>query len=301
MHKYQDTWVKGERVERGERDCAPRYEVIKKVAQQFKRPFTVLDIGANLGYYSLRLAEDFDCTVLAVESQIAPYLHTVLVKNQNPRVIAVKQNMGLDDLRMLADVEHFDLVLGLSVTHHFDAAYADVLEQIRRLGLISILELPTEDNACGQKSVKDTFIPEDGKVLASHTSHLNGPPRPMVLLKDENRKLVRSYWGSPIDECAVIIETDYKSKTKTMRGETSPWMRGINLETWLKLGPLFPSRDWVVKLLEDARPSKPHGDLKTHNVILQGDAVQVIDWNDPRWSMQPDAALWDEVIEKVKG
>ena len=300
MHKYQDVWVKGAVVERGERDCAPRYEVIRKVAERFDRPFTVLDIGANLGYYSLRLAEDFDCTVLAVEGQVAPYFSTVLNKNQNPRVLATNRNMSLADLQTLADVEHFDLVLGLSVTHHFDASYVDVLEQIRRLGFVTILELPTEDNACGQKSVQDTFIPDDGEVLAWHKSHLNGPERPMVLLHDENRKLSRSYWGSPIDECGVTIETTYGAKTKTIRGETSDWVRGINLETWLRLGPLFPSRDWVVKLLEGARPTKPHGDLKTHNVILQGDAVQVIDWNDPRWSMQPDGKLWEEIIERVK-
>jgi SAM-dependent methyltransferase len=301
MHQYQDTWVKGKVTQRGERDCAPRYEVIRKVAAKFRRPFTVLDIGANLGYYSLRLAEDFDCTVLAVEGQVGPWLSTVLNQNQHPRVIAANRNMTLEDLRTLADVEHFDLVLGLSVTHHFDAPYAEVLAQIRRLGFATILELPTEDNACGQQSVKDTFIPDDGEVLAWHKSHLDGPERPMVLLHDENRKLSRSYWGSPIDDCAVTIEADYKSKTKTMRGETSPWMRGINLETWLQLGPLFPSRDWVVKLLADAKPSKPHGDLKTHNIIFQGDRVAVIDWADPRWAMQPDDALWRKLLERVRG
>jgi SAM-dependent methyltransferase len=301
MHQYQDTWVKGEVVARGERNCEPRYQVIKKVAKKFRRPFTVLDIGANLGYYSLRLAEDFDCTVLAVEGQVGAWLSTVLNKNQNPRVLAVNKNLSLDDLRTLADVEHFDLVLGLSVTHHFDAAYVDVLEQIRRLGFVTILELPTEDNACGQQLVKNTFIPDDGEVLAWHKSHLNGPERPMVLLKDENRTLSRSYWGSPIDKCAVTIDANYSSKNKTMRGETSEWFRGVNLETWLQLGPLFPSREYVAKLLEQARPTTPHGDLKTHNVILQGDAVKVIDWKDPRWAMQPDGALWDQVIERVKG
>jgi len=301
MHKYQDSWVNGEVVERGERDCAPRYEVIRKVAERFERPFTVLDIGANLGYYSLRLAEDFDCTVLAVEGQVGPYLSTLLNRNQNQRVLAVNRNMSLHDLRTLADVEHFDLVLGLSVTHHFDASYEEVLTHFRRLGFATILELPTEADACGQQSVQDTFIPGDGEVLAWHKSHLDGPERPMVLLHDENRELARSYWGSPIDGCAVTIETTYDTKTKTVRGETSDWVRGINLETWLRLGPLFPSRDWVVKLLENGRPSKPHGDLKTHNVILQGDAVQVIDWNDPRWSMQPDNYLWEELVERVKG
>jgi SAM-dependent methyltransferase len=157
MDRYQDVWVKGAVVSRGERDCAPRYEAIRKVAARFKRPFTVLDIGANLAYYSVRLAEDFDCTVLAVEP--GPWMASVLSRNDNPRVLGVKRALSLEDLRELADVEHFDLVLGLSVTHHFDAPFADVLREIRRLGFATILELPTEPNACGQTSVRETFIP----------------------------------------------------------------------------------------------------------------------------------------------
>jgi hypothetical protein len=94
MHKYQDVWVKGKLVERGERDCEPRYEAIKKVAARFKRPFTVLDIGANLAYYSVRLAEDFDCTVLAVEP--GPWMTSVLSRNDNPRVLGVNRALSLD-------------------------------------------------------------------------------------------------------------------------------------------------------------------------------------------------------------
>lgn len=301
MDKYQDTWVKGKKVASGERDCAPRYEVIREVASRFKRPFTVLDIGANLGYYSFRLAEDFDCTVLAVESQIRDGLTRVAKQNENDRVLAVKQNMSLADLTTLADVEHFDLVLGLSVTHHFQASYVDVLTQIRRLGFVTILELPTEANACGQASVKDTFIPEDGEVLARHKSHLNGPKRPMVLLEDENPSLAKAYWGSPEGACEMQIHADYESKTGTIRGVTSDWHRGINLETWLQMGPIYPSRSKVVDMLEQVKPTEPHGDLKTHNVVLQGDGVQLIDWRDPKWAMQPDDLLWNRMIQKVKG
>lgn len=301
MDNYQDTWVKGKKVRSGERDCAPRYEVIRDVAARFNRPFTVLDIGANLGYYSFRLAEDFDCTVLSVESQIRDGLKRVAEANENDRVLAVKQNMSLADLTTLADVEHFDLVLGLSVTHHFNASYVDVLNQIRRLGFVTILELPTESNACGQASVKDTFIPDDGEVLARHKSHLNGPKRPMVLLEDNNPALVKAYWGSPEPSCDIEIHADYDSKTKTIRGEKSEWHRGVNLETWLKMGPIYPKRERVIELLEKSKPTEPHGDLKTHNVILQGDDVQLIDWRDPKWAMQPDDYLWEQLIQKVKG
>jgi SAM-dependent methyltransferase len=298
MHKYQDTWVKGKVAEYGERDCAPRYEAIREVAARFKRPFTVLDIGANLGYFSLRLAEDFDCTVLAVEA--GPWLNPVLCRNENPRVLGVQRSMSFDDLRELADVEHFDLVLGLSVTHHFDAPYADVLGQIRRLGFATILELPTEPNACGQSSVRETFVPDDAELLGTFGTHLGGM-RPLVLLTDKNPTLARSYWKSPVEGSPVKIACGWSKKTKTIRGVSSPWLRGINLETWLQLGPVFPSREYVARLLADSQPVEKHGDLKAWNVVLQGDAVRVIDFRDPRWAEQPDGALWDELVKRVKG
>ena len=298
MHKYQDVWVKGELLERGERDCAPRYEAIKKVAARFKRPFTVLDIGANLAYYSVRLAEDFDCTVLAVEP--GGWMASVLARNDNPRVLGVSRALSLQDLRELADVEHFDLVLGLSVTHHFDAPFADVLREIRRLGFATILELPTEANACGQASVKETFIPKDAKLLGMFDTHLGGT-RPLVLVTDDNSALARSYWGSPVDGSPITIAADWKTKNKTIRDVTSDWVRGINLETWLQLRPVFPSREYVARLLVDSKPSEKHGDLNAWNVVLQGDGVRVIDFRDPRWSEQPDDALWDKLIARVKG
>ena len=36
-------------------------------------------------------------------------------------------------------------------------------------------------------------------------------------------------------------------------------------------------------------------------LVLQGDGVQLIDWRDPKWAMQPDDLLWNRMIQKVKG
>ena len=165
MEQYQDIWVQGERLSKGVRECESRYDLIAGVAERFNRPFTVLDLGANLGYFSVRLAEDFDCTVLAVEGAYSSWLRDVLDRNGNERVIAASRRMTLQDLKTLADVEHFDLTLALSVTHHVGASYAETLAEVRRMGMAAVVELPTEDSACGQQSVRETFIPDDGRVI----------------------------------------------------------------------------------------------------------------------------------------
>lgn len=296
MEQYQDVWVQGERLSKGVRECESRYELIAGVAERFERPFTVLDLGANLGYFSIRLAEDFDCTVLAVEGAYFNWLQDVLNRNGNERVIAASRQMSLKDLKALADVEHFDLTLALSVTHHVDASYADTLAQVRRMGMATVLELPTEDRACGQQAVRETFIPDDGQVIGYGKSHLHGPKRPLVLVEDEKAKLERSYWGTPLDDCDVKIEASWKEKWKVQRGERSRWHRGVNLNTWLKLGPLWPSKEHVLDVVGAAKPNVQHGDLRPHNIVFQGDGAVFIDAMDPRRSVMPDDKGWREIV-----
>lgn len=296
MEQYQDIWVRGSRESKGVRECESRYKMIADVANLFDRPFTVLDIGANLGYFSLRLAEDFDCTVLALEGHYSSWLRNVLDKNGNERVIAVSRTASLEDLKTLADVEHFDLTLALSVTHHVGASYPEVLRQVRRMGMATILELPTERNACGQASVQQTFIPEDGEVLGYGKSHLGGKERPLVLVEDNKTRLDRSYWGTPMNDCDVEIRADYDTKVKMQRGFESPWHRGINLQTWLKMGPSWPSKATVLAKVAAARPSEQHGDLRPHNVIFQGDGAVFVDAMDPRRSVTSDEAGWNEIV-----
>lgn len=296
MEQYQDIWVQGKRESKGVRECESRYEIIAGVARLFNRPFTVLDIGANLGYFSLRLAEDFDCTVLALEGHYSSWLTEVLNKNGNERVISVSRTATLDDLRTLADVEHFDLTLALSVTHHVGASYPDVLRQVRRMGMTTILELPTERNACGQVSVQQTFIPEDGEVMGYGKSHLGGKERPLVLVEDSKTRLERSYWNTPMNDCDVEVQADYARKVKLQRGVESDWHRGINLQTWLSMGPSWPSKAAVLKKVEAARPTEKHGDLRPHNVVLQGDGAVFVDAMDPRRSVTSDEAGWNEIV-----
>ncbi len=147
--------MKGKVEKRGVRECEDRFELIRAFAGKFERPFTVLDIGANLGYFSLRLAETFDCTCVAIEGIYGDWTQEVFERNENPRVILLKKIFKLADLRALAEVEHFDVVLGLSMIHHLDGSFDESLEVLRSLGDHLILELPFEANACGQQVVHE--------------------------------------------------------------------------------------------------------------------------------------------------
>ena len=67
---YQDVWIRGKLVKKGRRSCEGRFEAIRDYMQRTrkKHPLTVLDLGANAGYFSFRLAEELDAKVTMMES-----------------------------------------------------------------------------------------------------------------------------------------------------------------------------------------------------------------------------------------
>ena len=302
MEQYQDIWIKGKLKAKGIREVESRYELIKSVASKYKRPFTVLDIGANLGYFSIRLAEDFpDCTVVAIEGIYGNWLKQVLVENDNKRILLLKQTFDLNSLRTLSEVEHFDMVLAMSVIHHIPGGFDNVLEVVRSLGETVVAEIATEDGACGQSSVKAGYIPNDAEVIGHGRSHLNGPPRPVFVMKQKKNTLKKSYLTTPrADSHELEIESNFFVKKKHQRGRTYDWHRGINLRTFINYWGRYPSRDYIVSLLEKRRPKEKHGDLTVHNTILQGDDVQFIDWYDPGINVLDDDRTFAEMLKELR-
>lgn len=302
MEQYQDIWVKGKLKAKGIREVESRYQLIKSQAKKFRRPFTVLDIGANLGYFSIRLTEDFpDCTVVAIEGIYGNWLKQILEENGNSRIILLQKTFTLENLRTLSEVEHFDLVLAMSVIHHINGNFADVMKVVRSLGTMTIAEIATEDRACGQASVKEGFIPEDAKIIGYGKSHLAGPERPVFVMKDKKETLVKSYLSTPRENSHDLkIESNFFTKKKIQRGKILDWHRGINLRTFIDYAGRYPSRKHIIKLLEKRRPTETHGDLTAHNTILQGDDVAFIDWFDPGINVLNDDRTFAEILKELR-
>jgi hypothetical protein len=302
MEQYQDIWVRGSLKSKGVREVESRYELIKSQAQKYERPFTVLDIGANLGYFSIRLTEDFpNCTAIAIEGMYGDWLKTILQENANNRIILLQKTFTLENLKSLADVEHFDLVLAMSVIHHIKGGFSEVLKTIRSLGTMTIAEIATEDGACGQESVKTGFVPDDAEIIGHGKSHLHGPERPIFVLRDKKETLAKSYLGTPRPNSHnLTIKSDLRTKKKLQRGQELDWHRGINLKTFLSFNGSFPSKEHIVEQLNKAKPNIWHGDLTVHNTILQGDAVQFIDWFDPGVNNLNDEETFPAIIRQIQ-
>lgn len=118
---YQDVIdADGHLVKAGARDCGGRYDAIAN--QLDSRGFSVLDLGAYAGYFSIRLAHDFDAHVTAVDDY--PTLAERCRGWSNITVINQRLTAGEID-----ELGRFDVVLALSVLHHMPD-WSDTLDAL---------------------------------------------------------------------------------------------------------------------------------------------------------------------------
>ena len=147
---YQPILINGEEVytsrnaSGGSTIIQERYAAIKQVLSQYDRPITVLDLGANNGYFSLKIAEDFDaCCVLVDGTERLTDICTLNAERN--RVIHLQKRFNKADIQELARREHFDVVLALHVLHHVDDWKAWV-HTLFALGDNVIIETPSVDD-----------------------------------------------------------------------------------------------------------------------------------------------------------
>lgn len=215
---YQDVWLDGVPIIKGKRECEFRYHAIKKYLKKLNRPIKVLDIGANMGYFSLRLAEDFDGLFVMMECsrKISASLLKLCKLNRNNKTIFLKREFNLADLHFLAKEEHFDVVLALSIIHHFDEPYVDVLQALTTIGTHLILEPPiTEETTLNQSRIIN---------------------EPLNLDLYKHKELVRVPTGS------VFRSKQYR-KTYAISCNPKSGPMTLKYSTFVALNGIFPSPD----------------------------------------------------------
>jgi hypothetical protein len=294
---YQDVWINGNVIEKGVRECAPRYEVIKNILERFERPITVLDLGANFGYYSFRIAEDFDACCVMIEHPRAGKLVRLCDRQFSDRLIVLDRRVTIAEVKELSRCEYFDVVLALNIIHHIGPGCQ---KAIRHLGQIVIVETPSakDSGACKQgnlKPIQDYWHQQSKVVLGRFSRHTSNEKSSMFLVENPAGHLTKPYYQAPAItkktfDGGMIVQSDYKTREAThawkMRkkrpgGYVKNWVPGINLRTYQKLNGIWPTREHLKTMIRERRVvglrTRPHGDLTIWNMILDGKHLHSID------------------------
>jgi SAM-dependent methyltransferase len=222
-----------------QRSCEDRYEIIKKFAKQYNRQFSVLDVGANYGWFGQRLVRDFDCVYVGIDNKTI---------DPHPRIWHINRHITTGELCCLSRCESFDLVLGLAVLHHMKD-YAAAFNAMRRLGHHSLFEIcgPGDVNARGyerHEGIAKLF----GNVepVATFESHVSDADRlwyghsmPPFISEQTLDAAARGCCGyahykinADFDECNILIDR----KPIKMDDEIRPFIPGMNLHNFRLLG-----------------------------------------------------------------
>ena len=219
-YDYQDIWIRGQVKKKGQRECNERYEVIKKYLSGGKgRNLSVLDFGANNGYFSFRLAEDFpEYDIHMVDgSNLLPLLKDL---NSLDNVYLYNEIYNEQQLMDLVNENDFDYILMMSILHHFENPYS-IIDFLSKKRNKTIFEISYPDE-------KDMLNPPNKKRIFDYLQKFNpiqinrnirGHDRPIYYIGGEDiifKGIIHSGANCSGDNISNRFKEDLLEKTNTI-------------------------------------------------------------------------------------
>ena len=296
---YNDIRINGKTLSLGYRNSEKRYSEIFKFCKKFNRPISVLDLGAAEGYFTFRLAEDFDGVFVAVESNPERKLLELCKKNNDHKVLLLNKQMNLKNLKNIKEVQHFDIVLALNIVHHFDEPFQDVLETLVSMSSFCFLEHP---NSLENESTKNSQRLDTEKLDLEKFKPILLNKNPSGLGNSLNKKLERNLWllqntqsktidrgwrgaskyteeFGPGNQISIKSNFNEINVDYGLRDEKRNWIHGIDLRTFLEYNGVYPTNEKIINLIDNLKIEYAK-DLGPHNLILNGERLFLIDQND---------------------
>lgn len=251
------------------------------------REITVLEIGFSSHSLSLDLADTFSnstCVMLGAPNDSIDELNVLEKETQKKapsNVIYLKRKVSIDELTILSDCEHFDVVVISNIENHFGSNWKSVLNIILNLGDHTVI------------TGVDLDINLFKNVGASNTTLITEDKEQIVLVEKNKHHLMRPYWlCARSKEVRYKIESTYQYKFlhNLNINRTTEWKKGINLTTFYMLNGVYPCMGSIVLKVEGLLQYAGN-DFTIWNMIIQGKHIALIDQDDSRWKIDSQQAL----------
>ncbi len=287
-----------------------RLELLRPILDQYKRRFTVLDLGAGIeGYQNIgaEIAREYDAVCVMVERD---WVREKFIESR--RTIVLKHNARLDDLVDLAACEHFDIVLALNFLHWAPAnewrSWADVVIE---LGEKAFIQLPGEydydqvgclPGASWLDEMRYYIAQQYNPTLVGETVQFpKHAPRPLWLISDKrmSHKLTKTHMDAHENSSRTEIYADNQRVICYHKGQWRGWIPGMNLSNLVGMNMVWPEKERVVELLKSYKlPPTNHGDIVLHNFVFDGEELHLVDGFEG-WEFDDKEGL-SKVIEQVE-
>ncbi|MFC1845766.1 hypothetical protein ACFLX2_01410 [Candidatus Dependentiae bacterium] len=270
----QDIIVNGMVIAKGTDDCNKNYQAIKTaVLEKYQRPITILEIGAESGFYSFSIATDYRCATCVMIEQSDQLLRLCKANNTLNNIILLKEKPTIKSLELLSECQHFDVVLALDVLRIFPNDWSRAISIMLTLG-DNILFQATQSDHPQNEQVQQSLKTITGTAV-ENTNIFLFPMHKLYLHK--------AFWQAPeaLPLGDYFIEaTETKKLFHSFVTERSvDWPCGIGLLTFLNMSGTFPSNKTMIKNLRKLNGINHHN-LTTASLIVQGDGILPTDFYD---------------------
>jgi hypothetical protein len=302
--QYQDIIINGEVVQKAthnHQDGEARFAILDQVLQQYKRPFTMLDIGASQGYYSFKAAQKYPQSVFVMiegNNQHYPLIGTQLLDlcKENTalnNIVLLNKAIELADLQRLGECEHFGVVVVFNIIHWFDD-WKTVTDAILNLGKNIIIETPPQEPQLPQElntkrqQIIDYLIAQGAQTLGYVKRHTSNTQSPIFWIQTNKHYLERKTWLSKqkLEQTHEVL-SDFNKKELHKKVsyppdtyQTTPWIPGINLLTFKMYNGTYPEPATLKEAVRKL-PTNNHNDWIANNMIVAGNQLHMIDSDDP--------------------
>ncbi|MFA6534705.1 MAG: hypothetical protein WCS92_00445 [Candidatus Babeliales bacterium] len=230
----QDVIINNVIVQTGLSDSQRLYGAIKPILDQYKRPITVLDLGAGQGYFTFRIAHDYDSTCIMVEDngdsfrQADQLLELCHLNSNLQNIVLLNKRMSLQELQKLADCEHFDVILAFDYINPKDRNWKQRVNAILRLGDNIFIQTPwsnvSEENMV-KRSVVEFLANQSGKlILQTPCAYEPKIEEQLFWLQRHKEGLLCKCFASDSNDSNMNlfrIENSYTKKTFLKKGHSS--------------------------------------------------------------------------------
>lgn len=280
---YQDIELDGEKIARGKRACRKRWDMIKP---HLKNHDVIMDIGSALGYFTHKIAKElpdsltvsFEADPKACEIQKKIYEHEGIYN-----LVLCQHKLKKSDLdKWINCVEMFDVILALSVLHHYPKNLVrSVLKNLCKLTPLLIGEVPhpSEEGAPGKASAEIVrkLIRHKVKWIGSTSSPHSSSTRGIWIKScNPSRRELDGYFG-----------VSHKNRNKyNLRHKDGEWLlnnksiiHGVNVWNLLHFNVIWPPPSWwktQARAAYDALIEK--SDVRPWNLIFTSTGLKAIDY-----------------------
>lgn len=259
-----------------------RYDYLRSFLDQYKRPFTMLEIGANSQAYSLLAAYDYQNSVCVMIQNDLRLVDVCKSQDYLNNIILLNMLSSPEQLQHLAECEHFDVTLAFDIVNQFKANWQEAIDVMLHLGDHLMIDVPLS-----RSDIMDYIVSKGGYILGEISSELDGDNSILYLIKSQNKYLQRKTWlRLAMKNSPYHIQSDFEQKflykpQNWPKGavQNSIWLPGINLVTFKMCLGAYPVKEMLQEKLLEIKDDF-HSDWLINNMIVQGNKLVAIDGDD---------------------